>query len=185
MLNIPFRWILLAGLGYALTACMPRLSDAYLGQDPANAFQPKFLVDQSLMQQDERHPTADWGLSVLWQGDHYMISADQNVTPGLLTQSWRIRAVQDIPLLRAGQILALGTCQDAGQPVSRVVAILRYDPAKQWLDDVVGAWGFDFKQTAFAEYPAAGLRCLNPRYGLGLNGAPAAHTAIAPAPTTH
>ena len=185
MLHAPSRWICLAGLGFALTACMPKLSDAYLGQDPANVFNPKLMVDQSLMQEDEAHPTADWGLSLLWQGDHYMITADQNMTPGLLTQHWRIRAVQDIPLLRAGQIMALATCQDAGRPVSRVVAILRYDPAKQWLDDVVGAWGYDFKQSAFAEYPAAQLRCPNPRYGLGLDAAPAARTAAAPAPTSH
>ena len=185
MLYAPSRWLCLAGLGLALTACMPKLSDAYLQQDPANVFNPDFIVDQSLMQQDEVHPTADWGLSLLWQGDHYMITADQNVTPGLLTQRWRIRAVQDIPLLRAGQIIALGTCQDAGQPVSRVTAILRYDASKQWLDVVVGAWSYDFKQSAFVEYPAAQLRCLNPRYGLGLDGAPAAHTAAAPASTTH
>ena len=182
MLSAPTRCLLLAGLGFVLSACMPKLSDAYLGQDPANVFNPDFMVDQSLMQRDESHPTADWGLSLLWQGDHYMITADENVTPGLLTQHWRIRAVQDIPLLRTGQIIALGSCQDAGQPVSRVVAILHYDTSKQWLDGVVDAWGYDFKQQAFAEYPAAQLRCPNPRYGLGLDGPPATGT---PAPATH
>ncbi len=185
MLRACSSWLLIAGLGLVLAACMPRLSDAYVGQDPANVFDPDYLVDQSLMQRDEAHPTADWGLSLLWQGDHYMITADQNVTPGLLTQRWRIRAVQEIPLLRTGQIIALGTFQDAGQPLSRVVAILHYDATQQWLDQVVGAWGYDFNQSAFAEYPTTHLRCLNPRYGLGLDGAPAAHTAVAPAPATH
>lgn len=185
MLKALTRCLLLSGLGFVLSACMPRLSDSYLGQDPANAFKPNFMVDQSLMQQDESHPTADWGLTLLWQGDHYTITADENMTPGLLTQHWRIRAVQDIPLLRTGQIIALGTCQDAGQPVSRVVAILRYDGSRQWLDGVVGAWAYDFKQGAFAEYPAAQLRCPNPRYGLGLDVAPAARTVAAPPPVTH
>ena len=180
MLHLPLKWLCLAGLGLALSACLPKLSDAYLQQDPANVFAVNQVVGQSLMQRDETHPTADWGLSLLWQGDHYMITADQNATPGRLTQRWRIRAVQDIPLLRAGQIIALGTCQDAGQPVSRVTAILRYDASKQWLDDVVGAWGYDFQRSAFVEYPAAQLRCPNPRYGLGLDGASAA-----PAPATH
>ena len=166
-------WLFPALAGLALVGCMPNLSDNYLGQDPAVVFVPKMLVDQALMQRDETHPTADWGLSVLWQGDHYM-----------LTQRWRIRAVQDIPLLRAGQMLALGTCRYGARPISRVVAILRYDPAKKWLDDVVGAWAYDFDRGAFVEYPAAHLSCLNPRYGLGLDAPPPASTAAAPVAVT-
>src|SRR5690349_11726940 len=106
-----------------LSGCVSHEANHYIGADPRITFAQPILVDQTTMQFDESKPGVDWGLSLAWMGDHYLLTADQNTTPGLLTQSWQIVAVQDIPLLRQGEMLALGTCRKWGMHLSRVTAI--------------------------------------------------------------
>lgn len=140
----------------------------YLDKDPYIVFPADQLVDQSLMQLDDAHAGADWGLTLVWEGDHYLLTADQNVTPGGLQQSWRVRAVQRIPLLKYKQMLAIGSCKDGDRPQSRVVAVVNYDHSKQWFDDVDSAWAFDPVRSAFVAYPVQGLKCENRLYGTDL-----------------
>ncbi|HEX4300410.1 MAG TPA: hypothetical protein VH327_06020 [Gammaproteobacteria bacterium] len=156
----------------------------FVGGNPMIVFDPSFVVDQATMQFDESKPGVDWGISLVWQGDHYIISADQNITPGKLTQTWQVVAVQDIPLLKQGQIIALGTCRVSGKPDSRVVAIVDYHGDERWFDHFEGAWAYDYPKDAFEPIPTDTLQCLNPRYGLGLDKPPAATTAV-PTAATH
>ena len=188
------RFLAACSLAFLATGCVPRDVSQYVGKDPYIVFPTDQVVDQSLMQPDESHPGADWGLSLVWEGDHYLLTADQNVTPGGLQQSWRVRAVQRIPLLKYNQILAMGTCKDGSGSLSRVVAVVNYDHTKQWFDDIDSAWAFDPAQGAFVDYPLQGLKCENRLYGTDLspppplflapatNTAPAAATAQAPKP---
>ena len=133
------------------------------------AYPSDFLVDQSTMSFDESKPGVDWGLSLVWQGDHYLLSADQNLTPNQPAQTWQIVAVQDIPLLKKGQMLAMGTCTHNGRHDSRVVAIVDYDAGKQWFDRIEGDWAYDYAKDKFISYPTVNIQCPNPRYGLGLD----------------
>lgn len=182
------RPLIACSLAFLAMGCAPRDVSQYMGKDPYTVFPADQVVDQSLMQPDESHPGADWGLSLVWEGDHYLLTADQNVTPGGLQQSWRVRAVQRIPLLKYNQMLAMGTCKDAGGRLSRVVAVVNYDHSKQWFDDIDSAWAFDPTRAAFIEYPLQGLQCENRLYGTDLSPppplflAPAAATAQAPGP---
>lgn len=178
-----------------LYGCVSRDVARYMGQDPRLVFPAAQLVDQSLMQMDDAHPDADWGLSLVWEGDHYLLSADQNITPGAPTQSWRVRALQRITLLDYNQMFALGSCKQGDGPLlSRVVAVVNYDHSKQWFDAIREAWVFDPTRTAFVPYPIQGLQCLNRLYGTDLtppspfipmsttDAAPAAATAKPPSP---
>ena len=168
-----------------LTGCMTHDASVYLGSNPVVVFSQNLMVDQSTMQFDESKPGVDWGMSLVWQGDHYLLTADQNTTPGLLTQTWQVVAVQDIPLLRQGQMIAMGTCRKWGMHLSRVVALVDYRPDQQWFDHFEGAWIYDYRKNDFEPYPTEHLECLNPRYGLGLdNPVPAASTAPAAASGT-
>lgn len=176
----------MAGGLLLMSGCVSRDLSRYLGQDPHLVFPANQLLDQSLMQLDDSHPNADWGLSLIWEGDQYLVTADQNVTPGGLTQSWRVRALQRIALLEYDQMFALGTCRrDGGPLLSRVVAVVNYDPTKRWFDDIREAWAFDPAQLAFVRYPTGGLQCANRLYGTDLtpprpfNFAPARHAAPA------
>lgn len=180
----PLWFGLLASL--ALSACTSREASHFIGKNPQQVYPSDYLVDQSTMQFDESRPGVDWGLSLVWQGDHYLLSADQNITPGQLTQTWQIVAVQDLPLLKQGQMLAMGTCRHNGHHDSRVVAIVDYDAAKPWFDRVEADWAYDYGKDEFISYPTANIQCLNPRYGLGLDKPdppPAATTAPAMAAT--
>ncbi len=150
-----------------------------MGKDPYIVFPANRVVDQSLMQMDEAHPDADWGLSLIWAGDHYLLTADQNATPGGLQQSWRVRAIQSIPLLKYNEMLAMGSCNTGGAPLSRVVAIVHYDHTKQWFDDIVSAWAFDPTQLLFVDFPIQDLKCENRLYGTDLS--PPAPIFLAPA----
>lgn len=161
--------------------CVPKEINRYVGKDPKQVYGPKFLVDQETMQFDESHPGVDWGMSLVWQGDHYLLSAEQNTTPRQLNQTWQVVAVQDVPLLKAGQMFALGSCMDDGAPNSRVVAVVDYDPDKQWFDRFAAAWAYDYASNAFLPYPTSHLQCFNPRYGLGLDAPPPATTSTLPA----
>lgn len=164
-------------------ACASQDVDQYVGKDPYTVFPAVQVVDQSLMQLDAAHPNADWGLSLVWMGDHYLLTADQNVTPGGLTQSWRVRAVQRIPLLKSGQMFALGSCAVGDKPVARVVAVVQYDHSKQWFDDVASAWFYRPATNDFHTFAVEKLRCRNPLYGTDLMSTPPAATAAAlPAP---
>lgn len=163
--------------------CVSQDTSRYLGKDPYIVFPGERVVDQSLMQLDDAHPNADWGLSLVWEGDHYLVTADQNATPGGLRQSWRVRAVQRIPLLKYNQMLAMGSCRDGGGDLSRVVAVVVYDHAKPWFDDIVSAWAFDPAQLAFVDYPVQGLKCANRLYGTDLSPPPPLFLAPAPAST--
>jgi hypothetical protein len=166
-----------------LGGCMTHEEGQFVGGNPMIVYDPGYLVDQATMQFDESKPGVDWGLSLVWQGDHYIISADQNTTPGKPTQIWQVVAIKQIPLLKQGQMLALGTCRVSGKPDSRVVAIVDYRSDQQWFDQFEGAWAYDYPKNAFEAVPTDTLRCLNPRYGLGLDKPPAAVTA--PAAVTH
>jgi len=167
-----------------LSGCASREVSHFVGRNPLQVYDNSFMVDQSTMQFDESKPSVDWGMSLVWQGDHYLVSADQNTTPNQSTQTWQIVAVQDIPLLKQGQMIALGTCRDDGRPDSRVVAVVNYDPDKQWFDRFDSAWEYDYKQDAFVPYPTEHLQCLNARYGLGLDKPPSSTTSAAPATAT-
>jgi hypothetical protein len=178
----PYRLIgpVLSILCLSLAAgCASQDVDQYVGKDPYTAFPVAQMVDQSLMQLDPAHPSADWGLSLVWMGDHYLLTADQNVTPGGLTQSWRVRAVQRIPLLKSGQMFALGSCAVGEKLVPRVVAVVRYDHSKQWFDDVSSAWFYQPATNAFHTFVVQKLRCRNPLYGTDLMSAPSPATVPA------
>lgn len=146
--------------------------DQYVGQDPAVAFDKTQVIDQAPMQVDEDHPTADWGLTLVWEGDHYLVSADRNVTPGGLTQVFQVRAVTDIPMLKRGQMVALGTCRESGRPISRVTAVVQYDPAQEWFTNIPAAWAYDPKQDGFVSYPTQDLQCKNQLFGVDLTPPP-------------
>src|SRR5882724_193133 len=169
----------------ALLGCVSHETSHFIGRNPLQVYDSTFMVDQHTMQFDESKPSVDWGMSLVWQGDHYLVSADQNTTPNQPTQSWQIVAVQDIPLLRQGQMIALGTCRDDGKPNSRVVAVVDYDPDKQWFDRFDSAWEYDYQQDAFVPHPTEHLQCLNARYGLGLDKPATASRLSAPAASTH
>jgi hypothetical protein len=166
-----------------LGGCMTHEEGQFVGGNPMIVFNPIYVVDQATMQFDKSKPGVDWGMSLVWQGDHYIISADQNTTPGKLTQTWQVVAIQQIPLLKQGQMIALGTCRVSGKPDSRVAAIVDYRGDERWFDRFEGAWAYDYPKNAFEPVPTDTLRCLNPRYGLGLDKPPAATTA--PAAVTH
>ena len=167
-----------------LGGCVTHEAGQYLGANPRVAFNSVNLVDQATMQFDESRPGVDWGLSLAWMGDHYLLTADQNTTPGKLTQDWQIVAMQDIPLLRQGEMIALGTCRKWGLRNSRVVAVVKYRGDQQWFDQIQAAWSYDYRKDAFEEYPTENLQCYNPRYGLGLDKPAAPATAAAPAAAT-
>ncbi len=152
--------------------CVSRDVNQYVGKDPYIVFPAKQVVDQSLMQLDEAHPNADWGLSLVWEGDHYLLTADQNSAPGGLQQAWRVRAVQRIPLLEYNQMFAMGTCEAGGGLLSRVVAVVNYNHTEQWFDSIQAAWAYDPAQGAFVEYPTQNLRCKNRLYGTDLSPPP-------------
>ena len=170
------------GSALLLAACVSRDVSQYAGKDPYIVFPAAQVVDQSLMQLDESHPNADWGLTLVWEGDHYLLTADQNSTPGGLQQAWRVRAVQRIPLLRYNQMFAMGTCKDVGGLLSRVVAIVNYDHAEQWFDSIQAAWAYDPAQAVFVEYPVQDLKCKNQLYGTDLT--PPAPFFLAPFPAS-
>ena len=167
-----------------LGGCMTHEEGLFVGGNPMIVYDPGFVVDQVTMQFDESKPGVDWGMSLIWQGDHYIVSADQNTTPGKLTQTWQVVAIQQIPLLRKGQMIALGTCRVSGKPDSRVVAIVDYRSDERWLDHFEGAWAYDYSKDAFEPVPTGTLKCINWRYGLGLDKPPAAATTPAAATYT-
>lgn len=156
----------------------------YLGKDPYLIFPPDQMVDQVDMPFPSGRTSVDWGMSLVWLGDHYLLTADHNTTPGLPTQIWRIIAIQDVPLLKAGQMFAFGTCRDGGEPAPRVLAVVVYDGNQQWFDRIVAAWGYDPAYGEFSPYPTSKLTCYNPRYGLGLDNQRVPSTAPATASAT-
>ncbi|HEY3645113.1 MAG TPA: hypothetical protein VGM16_07215 [Gammaproteobacteria bacterium] len=180
-----FRISRLAGASLFLFAGCAHEANQYLGANPRVAFTSSYLVDQTTMQFDESKPGVDWGLSLVWMGDHYLLTADQNTTPGKPTQDWQIVALQDIPLLRQGEMIALGTCRRAGVPISRVTAVVKYQGDQPWFDQIQSAWVYDYRSNAFKDYPTERLQCRNPRYGLGLDKPPASATAASPAAAIH
>lgn len=167
-----------------LSGCVSHEANQYLGANPRVAFDELNRVDQTTMQFDESKPGVDWGLSLVWMGDHYLLTADQNTTPGKLTQSWQIVALQDVPLLRQGEMIALGTCRKWGLPLSRVTAIVKYQADQPWFTQIQEAWSYDYRKNGFEEYPLEHLECRNPRYGLGLDKPPVSATTAAPAAAT-
>jgi len=162
--------------------CVSRDVSRYMDQDPYIVFPTAQVVDQSLMQLDEAQPNADWGLSLVWEGDHYLLTADQNIAPGGLQQTWRVRAMQRIPLLQYNQMFAMGTCKDSSGLLSRVLAVVNYDHTEQWFDSIQAAWAYDPAQGVFVDYPTQDLRCKNQLYGTDLT--PPAPLFLAPAPAT-
>jgi hypothetical protein len=186
MMSRPFdliSWSLICAVLLLLGGCMTHEEGLFVGGNPMIVFEPEFVVDQATMQFDESKPGVDWGMSLVWQGDHYIVSADQNTTPGKLTQTWQVVAIQEIPLLKKGQMIAFGTCHLDGKPDSRVVAIVDYMSDEQWLDHFEAAWAYDYSKDAFEPVPTDTLQCRNWRYGLGLDKPPAAATT--PAAATH
>jgi hypothetical protein len=175
------RLLCAAGAALPLGGCVTHEVNQYLGANPRIVFNSINMVDQTTMQFDESKPGVDWGLSLAWMGDHYLLTADQNTTPGKPTQVWQIVALQEIPLLRQGEMLALGTCRKWGLHQSRVTAIVKYQGDQQWFDQIQAAWIYDYRRNSFEDYPTAHLECLNPRYGLGLDKPPASSTVAAPA----
>lgn len=169
---------------FVLCGCVSHEANQYLGANPRVAFGNVMMVDQTTMQFDESKPGVDWGMSLIWQGDHYLLTADQNTTPGKATQVWQIVALRDIPLLRQGEMLALGTCRKWGVHLSRVTAIVKYQADQPWFTQIQDAWIYDYRSNAFQEYPLEHLECYNPRYGLGLDKLPVSATAAAPAAAT-
>jgi hypothetical protein len=148
-------------------------------------FNQSHMVDQTTMQFDESKPSVDWGMTLEWEGDHYMITADQNTTPpGKLIQTWQIVSVQDIPLLKQGQIVSFGTCRVWGVRNSRVVAITDYQGDQQWFNHFEGAWAYDYRKNSFEPVPLEHLQCFNARYGLGLDK-PVPSATPAPAAVSH
>lgn len=179
-----FHAIAACGMSLLLAGCVTQDAGKYLGEDPYRVYPENLLVDQTTMPFPDGRPGVDWGLSLVWFGDHYLLSADENTTPGQATQVWRIVAVQELPLLKARQLIALGTCRDAGKPMPWITAVVDYDPGKPWLDEVHGAWIYDFHKAAFTDYPTVTLACHNPRYDLGLDKLPASGTRGVPTPAT-
>lgn len=174
--------VLAVSLG-SCTSLIPQGEQGLVGKDPRLVFTGKQLLDQAPMQLDDDHPNADWGLALVWFGDHFLLSADRNVTPGLLTQSFQVQAVTDIPLLKRGQMIALGSCRENGRPISRVAAVVLYDHTQEWFTGIVAAWAYDPAQNAFVEYPTQNLRCLNRLFGVDLTPPPVSAllpTAAAP-----
>ena len=165
----PRRYPRLICLGFlaslALCGCASRDVNQFVGRNPKQVYLSRFLVDQTIMQSDESKPSVDWGLSLVWQGDHYLLSADHNIVPNQPVQTWQIVAVQDIPLLKKGQMLAMGTCKHNGHHDSRVVAIVDYDAGKQWFDHIVADWAYDFEKNGFISYPTVNIQCSNTLYG--------------------
>ncbi|MFI4920181.1 MAG: hypothetical protein ACHQAZ_00905 [Gammaproteobacteria bacterium] len=176
------RLFAFCGLVLLLVGCVSRDVNQYVGKDPHIVFPAAQLVDQSLIQVDSAHPNADWGFSLVWEGDHYLLTADQNITPGGTTQSWRVQAVQRIPLLLYDQMLVMGICKQGGGLMSRVVAVVNYDHTKEWFDNIQAAWAYDAAHNTFVEYPTQGMRCLNRLYGTDLT--PPAPVFLAPVSTT-
>jgi hypothetical protein len=189
---IDFRLSAACGLALVASACVVEDTGGYIGKDPFIVFQHKFMVDQMTMPFPSGRPSVDWGMTLVWLGDHYLLTVDENTTPGQASQIWRMVAAQDFPLLKKGQMIAFGTCRDDGAPAPRVVAVVQYAPDKQWLDGIVSAWTYDFHKVAIVDYPTTKLACLNPRFGLGLDkpaapatsAVPGAATVLAPAATT-
>lgn len=179
-----FHFSAVCGLALVVVGCAVEDTGKYVGKDPFIVFEQKFIVDQMTMPLPSGRPSVDWGMTLVWRGDHYLLTVDENTTPGKFTQQWRIEAVQDFPLLKKGQMIAFGTCRDDGVPVPRVVAVLQYDPDKQWMDAIVSAWTYDFHKVAIVDYPATKLACLNPRYGLGLDKPAAPASSAAPVAAT-
>jgi hypothetical protein len=175
------RLLIAAGM-LLLGACASQDVTQYVGKDPYIVFPAAQVVDQSLMQVDPDHPNADWGFTLVWEGDHYLLTADQNSTPGGLQQVWQVRAVQRIPLLEYNQMFAMGTCKQAGGLLSRVVAVVNYNHTQQWFDSIQAAWAYDPVTGVFAEYPIQDLRCRNQLYGTDLT--PPAPLFLAPASST-
>lgn len=132
------------------------------------------------MQLDPAHPRADWGLSLVWEGGYYLLTADEDVSHGALRQSWRVRAVQRLPLLRYNQMFAMGDCADSSGSLPRVVAVVNYDHSKRWFHDVISAWIFDPDRLAFVAYTANGLKCENHLYGINLSPPPSSFKAPPP-----
>lgn len=184
----PLTWLLLrcmaaaAVLLVSCTSLIPQGEKGYIGQNPVLAFPGKQMLDQAPMQLDEDHPDADWGLTLVWLGDHFLLSADRNVTPGRLTESFQVQAVTNIPLLRRGQMIALGSCRENGRPISRVAAVVLYDHTQEWFTDIVAAWAYDPSQNAFVEYPTQNLQCLNRLFGVDLTPPPV--SALLPSAAT-
>jgi hypothetical protein len=176
------RLLTVSGILLLVGGCVSRDVSQYLGKDPYIVFPSAQVVDQSLMQLDENRPTADWGLTLVWEGDHYLLTADQNSTPGGLQQTWRVRAVQRIPLLAYNQMFAMGTCKEANGSLSRVVAVVNYDHNQQWFVSIQAAWAYDPAQGVFTGYATQGLRCKNQLYGTDLT--PPAPLYLAPASAT-
>jgi hypothetical protein len=178
----PIQSFMACSLPLLLVACASQDVRQYVGKDPYIVFPAAQVVDQSLMQMDASHPTADWGLTLAWEGDHYLLTADQNSTPGGLEQAWRMRAVQRIPLLEYNQMFAMGTCKEVGGLLSRVVAVVNYNHNQEWFDNIQAAWAYDPIQGQFTDYPVQGLRCKNQLFGTDLT--PPAPLFLAPASTT-
>lgn len=164
----------MSGFLLLAVACASQDVSRYVGKGPYVVFPSAQRVDQSLMQLEPAHPGAEWGLSLVWEGGYYLLTADQNIAPGNPVQSWRVRAVQRIGLLKYDQMFAMGDCKDSTGPLSRVVAVVEYDHRKPWFDDIVAAWSYDPARVAFVSYPTQGLRCQNRLYGTDLTPAPSA-----------
>jgi hypothetical protein len=175
----------ICGLALLTAGCASQDVEKYLGKDPYLVFPLQQRVDQMTLPDETGKPSVDWGMTLMWMGDHYLLSADRNTTPGAPTQVWRVVALQDIPLLKSGQMIAFGSCRNAGVLVPGVVAVVQYDPDQRWFDRILGAWSYTAGQPAFVDFPSARLSCLNPRYGLGLDTPPASATAPAPAAATN
>lgn len=180
MVSKRLRAVVACGLTLSLVACVVEDAGNYLGKDPSTAFHQPFLLDQMTMPSSGGRPSVDWGMSLVWAGDHYLLSSDENTTPGHDPQLWKIVAVHDIPLLKAGQMFAMGTCIDDQQSVPGVVAVIQYNLSQDWFTDIRGAWIYDFEKQKIVDYPTAKLACKNPRYGLGEDRLPAITNVAAP-----
>ncbi|MGE5625643.1 MAG: hypothetical protein ACM3ZT_08860 [Bacillota bacterium] len=176
-----FRAIAVCGLAFLPVACAVEDADKYIGKDPYIAFPEKYVVDQTTMPFPSGRRGVDWGMSLVWLGDHYLLTVDENTTPNHDPQVWKIVAIHDIPLLKAGQMIAMGSCLDDQKPVPWVVAVVQYDPTQQYFTDIRGAWIYDFHKVDIVDYPGTKLECLNPRYGLGEDQPPAVTTSVLPA----
>jgi len=175
-----FCMAFVCGLALPLAGCMIEDADKYVGKDPYTVFPQKFMVGQMDMPLPSGRPSVDWGMTLVWLGEHYMLTVDQNTTLSHDPQVWKIVAVRDIPLLKAGQMFAMGTCREDGKPVPWVVAVVQYDSTQEAFTDIRGAWIYDFHKGAIVDYPRAKLACLNPRYGLGEDRPLPASTTMAP-----
>src|SRR5215469_2025991 len=103
-----FCMAFVCGLALPLAGCMIEDADKYVGKDPYTVFPQKFMVGQMDMPLPSGRPSVDWGMTLVWLGEHYMLTVDQNTTLSHDPQVWKIVAVRDIPLLKAGQMFALG-----------------------------------------------------------------------------